>query len=272
MTEHAVGIVGVGRMGAAIASALLRDAELPALYVTSRSSTRVAQLVAQDARVRIAEPDAILRHCDVVMLALGAGDARKLLGELRFERRHQVISLMAEIDWSELQSLVPSAGHRCRLLALPSVAVAGQMLPVYPKIPAVEALFGGMNTLLEAETEEQLAAFWSVTALLSSIIMVGETAARWMEDAGVEATSAELYARTLFADVERTLHGGFAAGAQNVSTPGGLNVMMRQRLEQAGIPDEIGRGLDQVYRRLMEGAGAPVVDAPEMVRAGDGRS
>ena len=270
MTERAVGIVGVGRLGAAVAAALLSDAGLPALYVTPRNSARVARLVARDARVKVAEPEAVLRHCDVVVMALGAGDARQLLAGLAFERRHQIVSLMAEMALSELQSLTAAAGHRCRLLALPSVAIGGQTLPVYPKIPAVEALFGRMNTLLAVETEEQLVALWSVTALLSSIIMVGEVAAEWLEDSGVEATTAQTYAGVLFENVGRALSGGFEAAVRNVSTPGGLNVMMRRRLKRAGVSAEIGRGLDEVYRRLTEGAGARI-ETPEMLGVGGGR-
>ena len=253
MTEHAVGIVGVGRLGEAVASALLSDSGLPALYVTPRSSDRVARLVAQDRRVKVAEPRVVLHHCDVVLIALGAADARDVLPELEFESRHRIVSLMAEMGLSELDSLTEAAGHRCRLLALPSVADGGQTLPVHPRIPAVEALFGKTNTLIAAETEEQLIAFWSITALLSSIIMVGEVAAEWLERTGVEATTAEIYARALFADVQSSVTGGLKAGAQKVATPGGLNVMMRQRLTDAGLSAEIERGLDQVYRRLTEG-------------------
>ncbi len=254
MTKPAVGLVGVGRIGEAIASALLSDAALTALYLTPRSSGRVAGLAAQDARVRVAEPHVILQQCDMVVIALGAADARQVLPALAFESRHQVVSLMAEIGVSELDSLTPGAGHRCRLLALPSVAVGGQTLPVYPESPAAEALFGGRNRLLAAETEEQLVAYWSVTALLSSLIMAGEVAADWLESAGIEAPAAQAYARTLFEDVDRALASGFAAAVRGVSTPGGLNVMMRQRLLDADVSGEIGRGLDQVFRRLWKTA------------------
>ena len=85
--------------------------------------------------------------------------------------------------------------------------------------------------------------------------MIGEAAAEWLEKADIEAPAAEIYARALFEDVEHALRAGLGPAARNVSTPGGLNVMMRQRLKDADIAAEIGRGLDQVYRRLREGTG-----------------
>ena len=255
MTKHAAGIVGVGRMGEAVALALLSDAALETLYLTPRNSGRVARLAARDPRIRVAEPQAILRHCDVAVITLGAADARRALPGLEFESRHQIVSLIAETGLSELATLTPAAGQRCRLLALPSVAVGGQTLPVYPRLPAVESLFGKMNRLLVAETEEQLIAYWSVTALLSSIIMVGEVAAEWLENAGIDAALAASYSRALFEDVDRAVGDGFKSAVRNVSTPGGLNVMLRRQLEDADVAAEIGRGLDQVYRRLKEGTG-----------------
>ena len=255
MTKHAVGIVGVGRMGEAVASALLSDAALAALYLTPRNSGRVARLVAGDTRAKVAEPQAVLRHCDVVVIALGAAAARQILSGLEFERRHQIISLIAETRLAELETLTPAAGQRCRLLALPSVMAGGQTIPVYPRIPAAESLFGALNRLLAVETEEQLIAYWSITALLSSIIMIGEVAAEWLENAGIEAPVAQIYSKALFEDVERALRTGFGSAVRSVSTPGGLNMMMRQRLKDADIAAEIGRGLDEVYDRLKERTG-----------------
>lgn len=255
MIKHAVGILGVGRMGEAVASALLSDADLTALYLTPRNSGRVARLVARDTRVKVAESQAVLRHCDVVVIALGAPAARQILSGLEFESRHQIVSLIAEMRLSQLATLTPAAGQRCRLLVLPSVVAGGQTIPFYPRIPAVESLFGALNRLLAVETEEQLIAYWSITALLSSIIMIGEVAAEWLENAGIEAPVAEIYSKTLFEDVERALRAGFGSAVQSVSTPGGLNVMLRQRLKDADIAAEIGRGLDQVYGRLKAGTG-----------------
>jgi pyrroline-5-carboxylate reductase len=250
MSGPRIGIIGIGRLGEAIASAVLALPGPGAVPVSRRNAGRVEALCRQDPRVRADEPAAIVASCDVVIVALRPDAARQLLPSLAFEPRHTVISTMAEIGLDALRGLAPGAGGHSRLLAMPSVAQGGQLLPVYPASAAVEELFGGRNTLLPVETEAQLMTLWAITGLLSTVMTVGDVAARWLEEAGIARAQATAYTRTLFSDVHAATEPGFTAGLDHVSTPGGLNVMMRQRLLEAGIDTEIRGGLDAIRDRL----------------------
>lgn len=250
MTGPRIGIIGVGRLGEAIASAVLAMPGQGTLPVSRRNAARVEALCGRDPRVRPEAPAAILAASDVVIVALRPDAARALLPSLAFEPRHAVISTMAEIGLDALRGLTAGAGSHSRLLAMPSVAQGGQLLPVYPACPAVDAIFGGRNTLLPVDTEEQLMRLWAITGLLSTVMTVGDVAARWLEDAGIARGQAAAYTRTLFSDVHAASEAGFAAGLDHVSTPGGLNVMMRQRLLAAGIEADLRAGLDAIRDRL----------------------
>lgn len=252
MTTSAVGILGLGRLGEALAHAILSLPGQETLRVTTRSAQRVARLCDSDARVRPCEPEEILDSCDYVVIALGPDSAREVLGALSFHPRHHVISVMAEISLAELRHLTDGAGSASRVLALPAVAHGGQPLPVYPATPAVEHLFGRQNRLIAAGSEHELLTFWSITGLLSSVLTIGEVAARWLEHAGIATQQAEAYARTLFSEVHGLTEGGFEQGLEHVSTPGGLNVMMRERLQRAGLEQQLSDGLDHINRRLLK--------------------
>lgn len=255
MSTAAIGIVGVGRLGEALARAMLALPGLETLFVTRRSAGRVARLCDSDARVRPCEPEALLQACDYVVVALGTDSARELLGDLSFESRHHVVSVMAEISLAELRQLTDGAGSACRALALPSVAHGGQPLPVYPATPAVEYLFGRNNTLIATGSEQELLTYWSITGLLSSVLTIGAVAAQWLGNAGIEKQRAEAYARVLFSEVHGLTADGFEEGLQHVSTPGGLNVMMRERLQQIGLEHQLSDGLDQISQRLLKSPG-----------------
>jgi pyrroline-5-carboxylate reductase len=164
--------------------------------------------------------------------------------------------MMAEIGLGEIRALTNGAGGVCRVLAMPSVADGGQLLPVYPAAPAADRVFGERNTLLPVASESQLLTFWAITGLLSTVMTVGDVAARWLEQSGIERAQASAYTRTLFSDVHAATAAGFAAGLDHVSTPGGLNVMMRERLLEAGIEDVLRDGLDRIRERL-SAAGPP---------------
>ena len=250
MSGPRIGIIGIGRLGEAIASAVLALPGQRRLPVSPRNAARVAALCRKDARVVPIEPPAIVGDADIVVVALRPDAARTLLPSLAFRPDQTVISTMAEIGLDALRKLAPGAGDYARLLAMPSVAAGGQILPVYPASVAVEHLFGGRNTLLPVDTEDQLMTLWAITGLLSTVMTVGDVAARWLEEAGVAPERAMAYTRTLFSDVHAATAHGFAAGLDHVSTPGGLNVMMRQRLLDAGLESELREGLDALRTRL----------------------
>lgn len=252
MNKAAIGVVGVGRLGEALARAMLALPDLETLFVTRRSAERVARLCDSDARVRPCEPEALLQACDYVVVALGPDSARELLRPLPFEPRHHVVSVMAEVSLAELRQLTDGAGSACRALALPSVVHGGQPLPVYPATPAVEYLFGRTNDLIVTGSEQELLTFWSITGLLSSVLAIGGVAAQWLEQAGIEKERAEAYARVLFSEVHGLTADGFEEGLQHVSTPGGLNVMMRERLQKTGLERQLSDGLDQISQRLLK--------------------
>lgn len=254
MNKPAIGVVGVGRLGEALARAMLALPDQETLFVTRRSAERVTRLCDSDARVRPCEPEALLQACDYVVVALGPDSARELLVTLTFESRHHVISVMAEIPLAELTQLTEGAGSACRALALPSVVHGGQPLPVYPVTPAVEYLFGRTNDLIATGSEQELLTFWSITGLLSSVLTIGEVAAKWLENAGIDKQRAEAYARVLFSEVHGLTADGFAEGLQHVSTPGGLNVMMLERLQQTGLEQQLSDGLDRISQRLLKRA------------------
>lgn len=255
MTAPSVGIIGIGRLGAAIARAAMALPGQGPLRVSHRNADRVAALCREDGRVQPSEPRDIVEACDIVVVALRPDAARAVLPTLPWSARHGVVSTMAEIPLDALRGLARGAGTHSRVLAMPSVADGGQLLPVFPDCAAVRHLFGDRNTLLPTRDEAQLVALWAITGLLSTVMTVGDVAARWLEEAGIEPAQAAAYTRTLFSDVHAATADGFEAGLDHVSTPGGLNVMMRARLLDAGIEMVLRDGLDSIRARLAVAGG-----------------
>lgn len=249
-TANRIGILGIGRLGEAIALAALALPEQGDVLVTERGAARVARLCARDSRVRPCAPQLILDGCDLIVIALRPEAANTLLPTLRFEPRHRIVSLMAEVDAEALRAMTPGVASISRVLAMPSVAQGGQLLPVFSPDAATEFLFGRHNRLLPVSSEQQLLTYWAITGLLSSVMTIGNVAERWLMEAGIERSQATAYARTLFSDVLAASADGLAEGLEHVSTPGGLNVMMRQQLLDAGFEDVLRHGLDGIRDRL----------------------
>lgn len=252
-----IGILGIGRLGEALAGAMLALPGLRALHVTRRSADRVARLQVADGRVRPGAPAQIVQACDIILVSLRPDEARRVLGAVPFQPRHHIVSAMAEVGLEELRALTRGAGSAARVLAMPSVATGGQLLPLFPRTAAAEHLFGGRNRLLPVGSEPELMTFWAITGLLSAVMMTGHIAEGWLVRAGASPEDATAYARSVYSDVLAATAPGFAAGMDHVSTPGGLNEMMRGRLLAAGFDHEIEAGLQAIHHRLMARLGHP---------------
>lgn len=270
MDTTSIGIIGIGRLGEALGRAALALPGTGALHVSRRSAPRVARLQAADPRVLPSDPEVILQACEIVVLALRPDDARAALARLRFEPRHHVISAMAEIGLEELRDLTRGAASTCRILAMPSVADGGQLLPRYPRTDAADHLFGNRNRFLEVGSETELMTYWAITGLLSSAMMVGHVAEAWLVRAGIDRNGATAYTRAIYSDVHAAAADGFASGMDHVSTPGGLNVMMRERLQAAGFDTTLEDGLEAIHRRLLDRMARPAPQAPNpQIKTGD---
>jgi pyrroline-5-carboxylate reductase len=252
MTCTAVGILGLGRMGEAIAQAALSIKNQTTVYVTSRNAERAARLAKGDTRIVVAEPEDIVQSCDYVVISLGPTVARDLLPTLAFTQKHQIVSVMAEIGQTELQGLTKGADSACRVLTLPSVTSGGQLLPCFRLNDAGRHLFAENNQIYPVESEQDLMTIWSITGMISATMIVGEVTARWLENAGIDPQFAETYSRTLFSEAHGVTKLGFEQGMAHVSTPNGLNTMVRERLQRAGVETQFHDSLDQIHQRLLK--------------------
>jgi pyrroline-5-carboxylate reductase len=254
-----IGLLGIGRLGEALACSALALPDLRRLHVTQRGAERVARLQTSDGRVQAVDPTSMLQTCDILLVALRPDAARSVLGALHFETRHHIVSAMAEIGLGELRALTHGAGSASRVLAMPSVALGGQLLPLFPRTAAAEHLFGERNRFLDVASEAELMTYWAITGLLSAVMVTGQVAEGWLMRAGASPEDATAYARTVYSDVLTATAQGFTVGMNHVSTPGGLNEMMLDRLLAVGFGQEIEAGLQAIHDRLM----ARLSDAPD---------
>lgn len=250
MAGITVGILGVGRLGEALAKAVLSHPDVGSLYISRRSAERAERLVQYDARVKPADPEQIVASCDHLVISLRPGAARSVLPTLKFESRHCVISAMAEVNYRELQALTRGASSVSRLLVLPAVVNGKQVLPVYPASPSATQLFGHNNKLFTVSSEDELLSFWSITGLLSVVMMVGEVAADWMIESGIDPQQANTYSRVLFSEAYMATSEGITSGIEHVSTPGGLNAMAYKEMKRNGYDVRLKEITEHIFDRL----------------------
>ena len=248
-----IGVVGLGEIASRMVAALAGRGHR--ILVTERSRVRSGRLAARMPEVRVAGAEVVVAESDVVVLALMAGTARQVLPGLPFRADQSIISVMADLPLADLATLCAPAREIAITILLPFIESGGCPLLVHPDSAALRDLYGDRNAILPVESEAALNAHFIATALLSTVLDQLRVGADWLAGHTGDAEGAEAYVLTLLAGCLRDLSaaegGGRIAGALDaLSTPGGLNATLRDRLRAAGLTDALLGGMEGLEDRL----------------------
>ena len=249
-----IGFVGTGRIAEAVIAGLCTLAAPPEQVLISPRNAAIAQrLATRFPPVRVAaDNDAVVAGSEVVALSLRPAMAEGVLRPLAFRPGQRMLSRMALVPVARVKTLVDPA-KAVRLLPLPSVARHEGPAVLYPAERWAQNLLAPLGELILADTETELEALWSVTALIAAQYEQLRTAADWLAGRGVPPARADRYVRSMFAGII-----GQAAATDNslaelraeAQTQGGLNEQALRTLEAAGVFTALSRALDQVAARL----------------------
>ncbi len=247
-----IGFIGTGEIAAAMVAGLSGQGH--ELMVSPRNPRIADGLAKRYAELSIAENAEITAQSDVVFLCLLADVAREVLSGLSFREDQTVISVMADMSLAELSQLAAPAQDLAIAIPLPSIAVGGSALPVFPENAALAALFAGRNVMIPCRDEVALNAHFGASALASPLLDLMGKGAGWLADLTGDRAAAETYVATVFAG----FLGNMAADPQvtfqsllnSLSTEGGLNANLRDHMRDKSVPEELIAGMDALKPRL----------------------
>lgn len=254
---HRIGIIGVGEIASAIVEALLAGPNAGTLEfaLSPRSLDRSRGLAERYERVRVAASNQQVVHgADVVMIAVLPEHVEAVCRELTLSPDQTIIGLAAGWAPSRLAPLVTPATDVCQLIPLPMVRLHAGPMALFPRIPAVESLFGGCGTIVVPASEQQLPILSCASATMSTFFAAQQAIVEWMAARGFDRVDAGRYVAALLSGLaaESTeIHDGdLARLVPSHETPGGLNQQMRETLEKGGAFRDIDSGLQSLMARL----------------------
>jgi pyrroline-5-carboxylate reductase len=147
---------------------------------------------------------------------------------------------------------VAPAEDVARVIPLPSVARRQGITPVHPPNTAAQALFDRLGEAAAVEDARAFDAFSATTATAAAHYAQLGAIGAWLEAQGVPEAEATRYVASMYTEIGEQLRAGrpFEELARDHTTAGGLNEQFRAGFEQAGVFDEVRRGLDAVLRRV----------------------
>lgn len=246
-----IGFIGVGKITSSLVQAYctahINDLEV---YLSPRNAVKANALCAQYRQVTKMESNqAVLDATDIVFLALRPDDARPVIKELTFDKRHLIVSVIPFFRYPELKELTQPAWHACRAIPLPSVINHNCPIPVLNSNEDTEALFSYIGQPLSMSTEDELHSIWTLTGFITPFYDMMDTLSQWAIDHGVGKDNANKYVVDMFQSLANAAQVSekidLKALAKHAATLKGLN-------EQAGI--EIAeKGAHQAYHQAANG-------------------
>lgn len=251
-----VGFIGVGTITEAVVTGLC-EAEIPGLSIvlSPRSVDRSRRLSERYAAIEVAaDNQQVLDRSELVFLAVRPQDAAAVLGALDFRRGLKVASFIATLSSAEMQRQVRPAEFIARVAPVPPVARRTGPIAMCPPNRRLADLFDPIATVIPVSDEEQLDAFFSVSALMAPYFELLESVSAWLRARGVDPADADRYTGSLFRGIaEKSTQPkgeGFAELVEEHATRAGINEQLRRELLATGFYDRIQSGLDLIQARM----------------------
>lgn len=247
------GVLGVGSLGHAVVTGLLRDVvDPPPVVLSPRGADRARELARAFPSVSVA-PDnqAVVDAADVVVVCLRAADS-SLLADLDWRSDPVVVSSVAGLAPQDLGAAVAPATRVARAVPMVGVADRAWATPVRPPVPEAMALFTRTGGAIAVETDEQLDAICTGLGTVAPFFAYLAAIEEFLTGHGLPSDDARRLLAASFATVGGQLEAegaDFEAMVAAHAPPGGGNEQLTTLMREHGVFEATRRSLDEVYRR-----------------------
>lgn len=257
--------VGCGKISSCMVKGYASNvANLPAKILVSKRSVDKSQALAASFPdlVEVLDDNAeIVSRSDIVFIGLLPGVARAELPHLPFNNKQLIISMMAAVDFAEVQTLIKlensDYSNVVRTVPLPSVSRRSGPILMYPKHnSAIYDVLACVGTPVPCENEAQMKPMVSVTGHISSFYELMRTSQQFLQDSGVESDLARTFVTSFYSSLAQgaTLsHDTLEEMRDEAATPGGLNEQSVRFLLNTPHFALHNESLEQILLRLQGG-------------------
>ena len=206
------------------------------VVVSPRNRERAAALMARfPENVRVAADNReVVDSSDWIFLATLPKATEEIISPLQVPEEKKVINLVSTLSLSRLEEIWGKREILCDVL--PTTTAENRFGPVvsYPPVPEVKELLSNIGTVVEAENPQQMAAFRTVTGLMSAYYLLLTKIIDWEVESGVDEPAARMYV-TEFTKALSMKAQTYPAPLEELAreyTPGGLNWTCLTNLEE----------------------------------------
>ncbi|MEM6988210.1 MAG: NAD(P)-binding domain-containing protein [Pseudomonadota bacterium] len=152
MTQHTLGVVGTGHFASYTIKALRNGGNTDPILLSPRNA-RYAAALASEQGCTIAESNqAVIDHADTVLLSVRPQHLDDALRDIHFRPEQTVISALAGVTVAALRAKgLPD--QTVRIMPSSFIEAGDAVIPLYPALPTVEALFAQAGKVVVFDDE-----------------------------------------------------------------------------------------------------------------------
>ena len=254
-----VGFIGAGAITQAVVTGFCeRAADTPFPIVLSPRSRETAEKLraAYPARVSVAQSmQEVLDRTEWVVLAVPPAAGEAVCRGLRFRADHKVISFLPDKTLPQMCEWIGETAALVHMVPLTFNAICDGPILLYPPQPEAAALFGRIGRVVEVDSPDRMSALSAITACVTPFFAVMDTLIAWLGKQGVSAAQATDYVAGFFSAMcseAVSLDPEAVHRMARESTPGGINLMAKDIIQEAGGFAAWDRAMEQVLARVAE--------------------
>jgi pyrroline-5-carboxylate reductase len=230
----ALGILGVGHLGAILVEALLAAGQRD-LLLSPRG--KAAALAERHGLTLAPDAAALVAGSETVLLAVRPKDAVAAVAGLPWRAGQRLVSACAGVKLQALAEVLPPGVSLHRIMPLTAAAQGASPTTLYPADPVVEALLAAFGPVLSLGSEAEFETATVCAAAYGWLQRLVQITADWSVAQGLPEASARQVAALTAVAAGRNIAGSAAPMERllaDLVTPGGITDLGLTLLEERG--------------------------------------
>lgn len=236
----AIGFIGTGEITTALVTGLCeRSAEPYSIVLSPRGKENAAKLKAAYPECVFVAKDnqEVVDRSEYVVLAMLPEQGEEICRALRFRPEHKVVNLMCDRPLQQIRSWIGDTAALVHMVPSTFNAFFDGPIVLCPPQKEIAGIFGNIGVIVPVEKRRQAGVLASVTACMLSFFTLQDQLVQWAKAQGVPGELAAVFTEKFFQGLseqaatasEEQLH-----TLATVTTPGGVNYLMKDAIERTG--------------------------------------